>query len=124
MMLAHNLICCVRPEEGVESPLERYIKASKELDDCPTDMEHYMVRSSSRCAPSYDALTTRVHVALLGAFPFCSSRDQHWTTTHHKGKMCAYVRCAMSSSVIWASSMQLLTNSKCACAWPMPGTRS
>ncbi|KAL0053981.1 hypothetical protein WJX82_001945 [Trebouxia sp. C0006] len=32
-----------KPVEGVESPLERYIKASKELDDCPTDMEHYML---------------------------------------------------------------------------------
>lgn len=44
MMPAHKLICCFRPAEGVESPLERYIKASKELDDCPTDMEHYMVK--------------------------------------------------------------------------------
>lgn len=44
VMPTHRLICSFRPVEGVESPLERYIKASKELDDCPTDMEHYIVK--------------------------------------------------------------------------------
>ncbi|DBB10930.1 hypothetical protein WJX82_007943 [Trebouxia sp. C0006] len=28
--------------EGLQSPLESYIQASKTLEDCPTDMEHYM----------------------------------------------------------------------------------
>ncbi|KAA6428847.1 MAG: hypothetical protein FRX49_00957 [Trebouxia sp. A1-2] len=31
------------PGFGLQSPLETYVQASKTLEDCPTDMEHYMV---------------------------------------------------------------------------------
>jgi len=123
MMPAHRLICCFRPVEGVESPLERYIKASKELDDCPTDMEHYMVKPVfMMCNLIHCRYNLQQECMLLGwgLLPFArletSTRQEHMTEGHQVHMhTCAVYTCAVQCHQVSCGHLA------CSC-WPMANT--